>query len=147
MFDPSAMTILTQAAGGSGSWRIWHYVVVDDTTLDDLTEPGYFGAMGDHFTPASVVYVTAPTYVAQLVLSKVGDTWHASVLSEVELPEDAEAPRVQNLPQGSQPITGPTHQPTASFHSGNTPPAERTEPQAAKPAAPPAPQPPAQPKG
>lgn len=99
MFDQSKMTILVQAAGGSGDWRMWHYVVADDDTLADVLTAGYFTPFVDQITTHSIVYVTAKTFVAQAVLLVKDRVVTAALMSSVEFgQEDAEQPHVQGVP-------------------------------------------------
>lgn len=110
MFDPSKFTILLQAAGGSGDWRFWHYVVADGTTLDDVQADGFFTPMASQITPNSIVFVVAPTYVAQLVLVVKDDGVKTVAMALADVPEDADLPHVQGVPgqaDGNQPIVAP----------------------------------------
>jgi hypothetical protein len=103
-FDPSKMTISWQQAGGSGNLRQWHFTVSDDDTMKDVQKPGYFSAMAASLSPSSLVYVTAPKWAALFVLSHVDDDWVATVMARADMPQNAAAPLVQGLPQGSAPV-------------------------------------------
>lgn len=108
MFDPSKMTILVQAAGGSGDWRMWHYTVADDATMDNVTADGFFSPMHRQITPMSIVYVTATTFVAQLAMLKKDNAVTTEVMAVAEFAEDdSDLPHVQgvpNQPDGNMPI-------------------------------------------
>ena len=110
MFDPSKFTILVQAAGGSGDWRIWHYVVADGAKLEEVQAPGFFSAMRDSITPSSFVYVIAPDYAAQMVLVKHDEGVDTVTFAAVDLPSDAHLPHVQGVP--NQPGGNKAVQPT-----------------------------------
>ena len=99
MFDPSKMTILLQAAGGSGDWRNWHYVVADGDTLDTVMADGYFSGFAPQITPCSLVTVTAPDYVAQLVLLTKDNAVMTKKLCAVDIGHgESDAPHVQGVP-------------------------------------------------
>jgi hypothetical protein len=102
-FDPSRMTILTQAAAGLGSWRIWHYVVPDNDSIADVTAPAYFHPMATALTPGSMVYVLGSTYIAQLALSRLEAGWTGFVMCHKPLPKGAHPPPLQSPPMGSSP--------------------------------------------
>lgn len=107
MFDPSAMTILVQAAGGSGSWRMWHYSVLDDSTLDDVKADGFFNPMAEHIESNSIVYVSAKAYVAQMVLRRDGLQINTAEMTRADFPREGGAdPKRQLLPGGSRPTAG-----------------------------------------
>ena len=99
MFDPSKMTILLQAAGGSGDWRMWHYVVADGDDLETVMVDGYFSAFAPQITPCSLVTVTSPNYVAQLVLLTKDNAVTTKKLCAVDIgDEESDAPHVQGVP-------------------------------------------------
>ena len=95
VFDPASFTIVLQSAGDSCDWRIWHYVVAGDVTLDDVSADGFFSPMGGQITQGSIVYVVAPTYVAHLVLVKSGVMVTGKVLSSVVMPVEVVVPPAQ----------------------------------------------------
>ena len=98
MFDPSKMTILVQAAGGAGDWRLWHYLAADDT-LEDVVADGFFTPFAPHIVPYSVVFVTAPGYVAQLVLLVKDNAVTTRTLCQVDVDvASSEPPHVQGVP-------------------------------------------------
>jgi hypothetical protein len=101
-FDIACATISIQAAGGSGSWREWHYSVMDADTVADLTKPGYFDGLGDHLTPGSVVTAVAKRFVCQLALTKVDGHWIAVEMGRADFPADSAQPLLQGLPVGSR---------------------------------------------
>ncbi len=106
MFDASKLTILVQAAGGSGDWRMWHYVDADDD-LEAVKAPGFFAPMGAQITPNSIVMVVAPSYVAQLVLVKREADLVTVEMCSAAIPAAADMPHVQgvpNQPGGNQPL-------------------------------------------
>ena len=109
MFDPSAFTITSQNAGGSGSWRLWNYSVLDDASLEDITKPGFFNEMGGQIHPNDWASIHSAKYSALVVLAKVGDGVTAVVMASVDLPENAAKTERQVLPVGGMmPTQGPS---------------------------------------
>lgn len=105
-FEITRFTIIVNAAG-TGTWRMWNYIPSPESADDDLTEPGYFGAMEGHIHAGDLLVVATAKSVRQMAFAIGDDGIVAVPMSEAKMPTSNMNPMPQELPGGSQPVSGP----------------------------------------
>ena len=108
-FEQTRFTIIANAAG-SGTWRFWNYIPSPNGAEDDLTEPGYFGGMDGHVHAGDLLLVATAKAVSLMAFAITDDNAIVAVkMTQAAMPEKNMAPMPQELPGGSQPVTGPSN--------------------------------------
>ena len=104
-FEQTRFTIVVNAAG-SGTWRMWNYIPSPGSAEDDMTEPGYFGAMEGHVHAGDMLVVPTAKAVKLMAFGIGDDGIVAVAMSEAQMPDSNMDPMPQVLPMGSQPGGG-----------------------------------------